>query len=53
VNIDPTVSGVGCTAVSILNKHRVFPGEVNYTVRVRPININRTDPVRLGRIPAY
>jgi len=49
VDISPQVSGVGCTAVSILNKHRVYPQEINYTVRFRPFDPRKTDPVELGR----
>ena len=50
VNIDPEVSGVGCTAVSILNKHRVFPNEISYKIRIRPFDTNQTDPLILGRM---
>jgi beta-galactosidase len=49
LNIDAAVSGVGCTAVSILNKYRVFPSEISYTIRLRPFAVGQTDPVALGR----
>jgi beta-galactosidase len=49
LNIDPRVSGVGCTAVSLLNKHKVFPSEIKYTIRIRPFAVGQTDPVFLGR----
>jgi beta-galactosidase len=48
LNIDPQVSGVGCTAVSILNKYRVFPSEITYTIRFLPFNIKETDPTDLS-----
>jgi beta-galactosidase len=48
LNIDPQVSGVGCTAVSTLNKYRVFPSEVTYTMRLLPFNLKESDPVNLS-----
>jgi len=51
LNIDPQVSGVGCTAVSILNKYRVFPTEVTYAVRFLPFDVKETDPVDLSFEP--
>jgi beta-galactosidase len=51
LNIDPRVSGVGCTAVSILNKYRVFPSEVTYMVRFIPFDVKETDPVDLSYEP--
>jgi beta-galactosidase len=48
LNIDPLVSGVGCTAVSILNKYRVFPTEVTYTIRILPFILKESDPVTLS-----
>ena len=49
LNIDTRVSGVGCTAVSLLNKYRVFPDEFKYTIRLRPYMVGQTDPVLLDR----
>jgi beta-galactosidase len=49
LNIDPRVSGVGCTAVSLLNKYKVYPEEIQYTIRIRPLDLEKTDPVVLGR----
>ena len=49
LNIDAKVSGVGCTAVALLNKYRVFPGEVTYSIRMRPFEVGKEDPVLMGR----
>ena len=49
LNIDAAVSGVGCTAVSLLNKYRVFPQEIEYTIRMRPFKEGEADPILLGR----
>jgi beta-galactosidase len=51
LNIDPLVSGVGCTAVSVLNKYRVFPTEVTYSVRFLPFDVKESDPVDLSYEP--
>ena len=48
INIDPRVSGVGGTAVSVLNKYRVFPNELTYTIRILPFNLQKTDPIELS-----
>lgn len=35
-NLDYATSGVGCTAVSVLNQYRVLPSVYNFTVTIRP-----------------
>jgi len=35
-NFDYATSGVGCTAISILNKYRVMPQEYRFVTKVRP-----------------
>jgi beta-galactosidase len=49
VNIDPQVSGVGCTAVSVLNKYRVFPNELTYAIRIIPYKLTDVNPANLGK----
>ena len=36
LNLDHKVSGVGCTAISILNKYRVLPQEYKFTFYIKP-----------------
>jgi hypothetical protein len=36
LNLDHRVSGVGGTAVSVLNDHRTVPQPYEYSVRLRP-----------------
>jgi beta-galactosidase len=49
VNVGYRVSGVGCTAVSILDRYRVFPEEMVYKIRIKPYSVTETDPIVLGR----
>jgi beta-galactosidase len=35
-NFDYATSGVGCTAISVLNQYRVLPQMTSFTVKVRP-----------------
>jgi beta-galactosidase len=35
-NFDYATSGVGCTAISVLNQYRVLPGVYNFTVQIKP-----------------
>jgi len=44
LNLDHAVSGVGGTAISVLDKYRVFPGPYRYTVRLRPFQASREGP---------
>jgi beta-galactosidase len=37
LNLDHRVSGVGCTAMSVLNPYRVLPGEAAFTFHIRPL----------------
>jgi beta-galactosidase len=37
LNLDHLVSGVGCTAISVLNPYRVLPGESSFTFYIRPV----------------
>jgi len=43
------VSGVGCTAVSVLNEYRTFPQPYTYTVRLRPYRTATESPQALHR----
>ena len=51
VHIDPRVSGVGCTAVSVLEPYRVRPEELTYTIRMKPFDVQKTRVTDLGREP--
>jgi beta-galactosidase len=35
-NFDYATSGVGCTAISVLNQYRVLPGVYSYTMQIKP-----------------
>jgi beta-galactosidase len=35
-NFDYATSGVGCTAISVLNKYRVLPQETHFRIQVKP-----------------
>jgi beta-galactosidase len=35
-NVDYATSGVGCTAISVLDKYRVLPREYHFTLHVKP-----------------
>jgi beta-galactosidase len=37
LNLDHRVSGVGGTALSVLNPYRVFPGDTSFTFFIRPL----------------
>lgn len=36
-NLDYATSGVGCTAISVLNKYRVTPQEYTFTTKLKPV----------------
>lgn len=36
LNLDPKVSGVGCTAISVLNQYRVLPEKFEFTFHLKP-----------------
>lgn len=38
-NFDYAVSGVGCTAISVLNQYKVYPAPVSFKLKIKPINI--------------
>jgi len=38
-NFDYATSGVGCTAISVLNQYRVLPGVYNFTIQIKPYKI--------------
>jgi beta-galactosidase len=40
LNLDDRVSGVGCTAISVLNPYRVYPEETSFTFRISPLAEN-------------
>jgi len=37
LNLDHKVSGVGGTAISVLNQYRVLPGQTSFTFHIRPL----------------
>jgi beta-galactosidase len=49
LNLDHRVSGVGGTAVSVLNEYRTFPQPYTYTVRLRPYRTAAETPQALHR----
>lgn len=40
LNIDYEVSGVGCNAISVMNKYRVFPKQFTFTSILEPVKNN-------------
>jgi beta-galactosidase len=48
LNLDHRVSGVGGTAVSVLNEYQTFPGVYEYSVRLRPFRAGES-PRELAR----
>jgi beta-galactosidase len=40
LNIDYATSGVGCTAISVLDKYRVLPGVYNFRMTIKPFKTN-------------
>lgn len=48
LNLDHKISGVGGTAISVLNKYMVLPREYEFTFRLRPFTMAEQSPVELG-----
>lgn len=44
LNLDHAVCGVGGTAISVLNKYRVYPEQKRYSLRIRPFSAAETEP---------
>jgi beta-galactosidase len=49
LNLDHRVSGVGGTAVSVLNRYKTFPRRYAYGVRLRPYRASREAATELAR----
>jgi beta-galactosidase len=49
LNLDHRMSGVGGTAVSVLDAYRTFPQPYDYTVRLRPFRSSEETPQELFR----
>ncbi len=49
LNLDHKISGVGGTAISVLNKYRVLPREYEFTFRLRPFTMEEQSPIELGK----
>jgi beta-galactosidase len=49
LHLDHAVTGVGGTAIGVLDRYRVTPAAASYTVRLRPYAAGEEDPTRLHR----
>jgi len=49
LNLDHRVSGVGCTAISVMNKYRVLPETYQFSFTIQPFSADKTDPIELGK----
>jgi beta-galactosidase len=49
LNLDHRVSGVGCTAISVMNKYRVLPEPYQFSFTIQPFSADKTDPIELGK----
>jgi len=39
LNLDYALSGVGCTAISVLNRYRVMPSEISFSFTFEPFSL--------------
>jgi beta-galactosidase len=49
LNLDHRVSGVGCTAISVMNKYRVLPQPYDFSFTLQPFSTADTDPIELAK----
>ena len=49
LNLDHQVGGVGCTAISVMNKYRVLPGPYEFSFTLKPFSTGETSPMELGK----
>jgi beta-galactosidase len=49
LNLDHRVTGVGCTAISVLNKYRVMPEPYCWSFTLLPFSLEEADPIKLGK----
>jgi beta-galactosidase len=50
LNLDHRVSGVGCTAISVMNKYRVLPGPYEFSFTLKPFSQGETGPKALVKL---
>jgi beta-galactosidase len=50
LNLDHKTSGVGGTAISVLNKYRVLPKTYKFSFSIKPYSADEITPVELGKI---
>jgi beta-galactosidase len=50
LNLDHRVSGVGCTAISVMNKYRVMPGPYEFSFTLKPFSAAEDSPIELGKV---
>ena len=49
LNLDHRVTGVGCTAISVMNKYRVLPEPDCFSFAMQPYSTAERDPITLGK----
>ena len=50
LNLDHQVSGVGCTAISVMNKYRVLPEPFDFSFTIKPFSEEKITALELGKL---
>jgi hypothetical protein len=50
LNLDHQVGGVGCTAISVMNKYRVLPKPYEFSFTIKPFSAGEISPIELGKL---
>jgi beta-galactosidase len=50
LNLDHRVTGVGCTAISVMNKYRVLPGPTDFEFSLKPFPTAEISPTELSKL---
>ena len=50
LNLDHRVSGVGCTAISVMNKYRVMPEPYEFSFSIKPFSTDEITAIELNKL---
>jgi hypothetical protein len=50
LNLDHQVGGVGCTAISVMNKYRVLPKPYDFSFTIRPFSKEEITALELSKL---
>ncbi len=50
LNLDHQVGGVGCTAISVMNKYRVLPIPYDFSFTFKPFSSGEISPIKLAKL---